>query len=253
MPAPDAQTGYAYDAIGRVYARRRRPDPRIQRAIDRALGDAPSVVSVGAGTGSYEPRDRCVVAVEPARVMIRQRRPGAGRAVRGVAEALPFASHRFDAALATLTVHHWRDPRAGLREMRRVSRRQVVLGFDPGWHGALWLTRDYVPAVAELDLGRAPCLADQVRWLECTRVEPVLIPHDCVDGFLGAYWRRPHAYLDPEVRACISSLAVLPPRQLEPGLERLERDLSTGRWHETYRHLLEREALDLGYRLLIAG
>jgi hypothetical protein len=62
-----------YDTIGRGYTRYRRPDPRWGVQINAALGDARTVLNVGAGSGSYEPTDRQVVAVEPSRAMIDQR------------------------------------------------------------------------------------------------------------------------------------------------------------------------------------
>jgi SAM-dependent methyltransferase len=242
-----------YDGIGSGYAGRRHPDPRIARAICEALDDADSVLNVGAGTGSYEPEDRRVVAVEPSRTMIAQRRRGSPPVLRGRAEALPVRTGSFDAALAVLTVHHWRDPEAGLAELRRAARRQVVFTFDPAAQLDLWFTRAYAPASAALEQERALPVARVAELLGAERVEPVLVPHDCVDGFLGAYWRRPHAYLDPAVRASISSLAQLAPRQIEPGLARLAGDLESGAWQERYGELLALESLDLGYRLVLAG
>ena len=149
-----------YDRIGRTYARTRRPDPRIARQIAEALGDARSVVNVGAGTGAYEPRDRDVVAVEPSSVMLRQRPPDAAPAVQGSAEEIPFADGAFDAALAVLTMHHWSDWRAGVDEMRRVARRRIVmLTFDPDYISRYWLVRDYLPEIAVQDEKRFPPLA----------------------------------------------------------------------------------------------
>ncbi|MGH9231136.1 MAG: class I SAM-dependent methyltransferase, partial [Acidimicrobiales bacterium] len=213
-----------YDRIGRLYRRHRRPDPRIAARIDRALGDAVTVVNVGAGTGSYEPGGRRVIAVEPSGVMVAQRPAGAAPAVRAVAEALPFIDGRFDAALAVLTVHHWHDRVAGLREMRRVSRRQVVFCFDGLINQTQWLVTDYLPEIRDM-YERAPApawIADVLGGIGVpTRVEAVPVPADCTDGFQNAYWRRPEAYLDPEVQACISSLAVLDRDIVDRGLGRL--------------------------------
>jgi SAM-dependent methyltransferase len=173
-----------YDSIGINYAALRKPDRRIAAQIEAALGDARSVLNVGAGTGSYEPLGRSVVAVEPSAEMIRQRGPEAAEAVRATAEDLPFSDASFDAAMAVLTVHHWVDPAAGLREMRRVSRGPIVLlTFDPSFRP--WLT-DYLPELATLDDAKMPAMSDYERWLGRVQVTPVLIPHDCSDGFLYA-------------------------------------------------------------------
>ena len=245
----------AYDRIGRLYRRHRRPDPRIASRIDRALGEARTVVNVGAGTGSYEPGDRCVVAVEPSAVMVAQRAPGTAPVVRGVAEALPFADDQFDAALAVLTVHHWRDQAAGLSELRRVSRRQVVLCFDPIVDEAHWLVTDYLPEIRDMyEWAPAPAWVADVLDRRGTRlrVEVVPVPADCTDGFQNAYWRRPWAYLDADVQACISSLALLDRDILERGLGRLAADLASGAWHARHGRLLEVDELDCGYRLVVA-
>ena len=195
---------YRYDRIGIVYGRHRRGDPRIVGQIERALGQAGSVVDVGAGTGAYSPVDREVVAVEPSEVMIVQRSEGAAPVVRAFADALPFPDRSFDAALATFTVHHWSDPAAGLREMRRVSASQVVLTFDQGeeWLDEFWLTRDYLPKEyfhGSMSSGLEPVL----RELDSPEVEVVPVPADCNDGFFCAYWKRPEAYLDPDVRISV--------------------------------------------------
>lgn len=235
------------------YAERRRPDPRIERRILDALGDAWSVVNVGAGAGSYEPTDRRVVAVEPSQQMLEQRPAGAAPVVRGVAERLPFADECFDAALAVLTVHHWTDPDQGFAELRRVARRQVILGFDISRQRDMWLVRDYIPAWGDLEESGGLGL-DRIRaLLDNPRMEPVPVPADCADGFGGAYWKRPEAYLDSDVRLSISSLARLPAEDVEPGLARLAGDLASGRWHERNAELLELDELDLGYVLVVGG
>jgi SAM-dependent methyltransferase len=242
----------AYDAIGVGYARTRRADPRIAARIARALGDAASVLNVGAGTGSYEPRDRRVVAVEPSTTMIRQRPAGSAPAVRAAAEHLPLADGAFDAALAILTLHHWTDPGRGLAEIRRVARGRVVLFTwdQPIWE-SFWLIREYFPAV-EIDRQRAVALADIASALGGCRSEVVPIPHDCVDGFQGAFWRRPEAYLDPRVRAGISTFARMDVDTVDEAVGRLAADLESGAWAERHRDLAERDELDLGYRLVVA-
>jgi SAM-dependent methyltransferase len=237
-----------YDSIGAGYETLRRPDPRIASRLHAALGPARTVLNVGAGTGNYEPAERAVLAVEPAARMIQRRPPGSAPVVQATAAALPFAEGTFDAALAVLTVHHWPDPLAGLREVRRVTRgRIVILTFDPA--SRPWLT-DYLPGLAALDEAQMPPLEVYRTALGTLRVEPLLTPHDCVDGFLHAYWRRPHAYLDPRIRSGSSSFHAL--KDVDAGLGRLKADLDSGDWQGRYAHLTGLEEYDAGYRLLVA-
>ncbi|MGI5380348.1 methyltransferase domain-containing protein [Streptomyces sp. CA-251387] len=241
-----------YDALGVTYARTRRPDPRIAAQIHAALGDAEHVVNVGAGSGSYEP-PQTVLAVEPSLVMITQRSPGAAPAVAAVAEHLPLRDNAADAVMALLTVHHWADLRAGIGELRRVARRRiVVLTWDQHiFRERFWLVRDYLPEAAAYDDTRAVPTDQLIDLLGGGRQEPVHVPHDCADGFGAAYWRRPHAYLDPYVRAGISMLAQTGDDALTPGLTRLADDLKTGRWHRRYAELRTLDTMDVGYRLLV--
>jgi SAM-dependent methyltransferase len=243
-----------YDQIGRTYTRTRRADPRIAAQIVAALGDAASVLNVGAGSGNYEPTDRPVVAVEPSMTMIRQRPAGAAPVVRGVAGDLPFVDQSFEAAMGTLTLHHWPDLGAGLAEVRRISRRQVFLLFDSLMHHGYWLIDDYFPAVWDLYSERqAPTVAMVAEHLDVLWVEVVLIPSDCTDGFGCAYWNRPEAHLDPGVLAGMSWSAQLPPEVLAEGVERLRNDLETGRWDERHGHLRSMTDADYGCKLVIAG
>ncbi len=242
-----------YDTIGAAYTVTRRTEPRIAAQVWAALGDARTVLNVGAGTGSYEPPDRDVTAVEPSALMRAQRAAGAAPCVAAFAESLPFEDQSFDAAMAFATVHHWEDPIAGLREMRRVARRVVVFthdSSDTGWRRRFWLTRDYLPEVAELVAGR-PSLSEQARAIGA-RTEPVLIPWDCVDGFFEAYWRRPGAYLDDQVRRGVSVWARVGPDAEQRAVRSLRDDLASGTWAERNRDLADLEAAELGLRLLVA-
>ena len=237
-----------YDSIGINYADLRIPDARIAAAIAQALGPARRVINVGAGTGSYEPADREVTAVEPSIEMIRKRRHPAAAVVQASADALPFANNAFDAAMAILTIHHWPNKQAGLREMRRVTKgRIVLLTFDPAQRP--WLT-EYLPELARLDDAQMPAMADYARWLGPVRIEPLWVPHDCTDGFLYAYWRRPEAYLDAHIRSGSSSFWAL--RGLDAGLARLADDLQSGAWDRRYGDLKTKQTYDAGYRLVIA-
>jgi hypothetical protein len=239
-----------YDSIGRIYAATRRPDPRIGAAITEALGDAASVVNVGAGAGSYEPTST-IAAIEPSSVMIAQRPAGSAPVLQAIAEQLPLRDRCADAAMALLTVQHWSDVAAGVAEMRRIAqRRMVFLTWRASGLAGYWLT-SYLPEVARRDATSDLGIQVLTEVLPEARVRPVPIPHDCVDGFGAAFWRRPEAYLDPDVRAGISFLARASEEELRPGLERLADDLRTGRWHADHGDLLGLDSLDVGYCLLI--
>jgi SAM-dependent methyltransferase len=241
-----------FDSIGVGYAERRRPDPRIAAHIADALGDARTVLNVGAGAGSYELPDREWIAIDPSDVMIRQRPAGAAPVVRGVAEALPFVTDAFDAAIAVLSLQHWSDPEGGLGELTRVARRQVILTWDVEYYASnFWFVRDYVPEMSEWERTVAT-LDTACEVLHPIRVVPVPVPHDCTDGFGGAYWRRPEAYLDPEVRASISGLALMTDGIAARAVERLRADLKSGEWHERNAELRDLEEFDVGYRLVIS-
>lgn len=239
-----------YDSIGHGYRDYRQADPRIAAIVDAALALSGTIVNVGAGVGSYEPRDRPVVAVEPSRVMIAQRSPAAAPVVQAGAEALPFASDAFDCAMAILTIHHWPNVARGIHELARVAGGRVVLLTWVGLVNDFWLM-DYVPQIITIDAHLFPSIAQLTAWLGPLRVITVPIPHDCSDGFLCAYWRRPEAYLDAGVRGAISTFARL--SDVTPGLARLRRDLDSGAWHRRYAPLLDREAIDFGYRVIVSG
>jgi SAM-dependent methyltransferase len=247
-------SGQLYDTIGGTYSITRRTEPRIAAQVWAALGDARTVLNVGAGTGSYEPPDRDVTAVEPSALMRAQRAAGAAPCVAADADRLPFGDQSFDAAMAFATVHHWPDPIAGLREMRRVARRVVVFthdSTDEGWLHRFWLTRDYLPEVADFLVGR-PSLTDLARAIDA-RVEPVLIPWDCADGFFEAYWRRPGAYLDDQVRRGMSVWSRVGPEIEQRAVRSLGDDLASGRWAERNRDLIDLDAAELGLRLLVGA
>lgn len=236
-----------YDTIGVNYSDLRTPDPRIAMRIEKALGSAETVLNVGAGTGSYEPTGRHVTALEPSVEMIRQRAASAAPVVQGHAEDLPFDDQAFDASMAVLTVHHWTDKEKGLRELRRVTRGPVVvLTYDPAFR-EFWLL-DYFPELVTLDEGKMPALDIFEEWLGPVEISSVPIPHDCTDGFVCAYWRRPEAYLDPRVRSAMSPFWTI--RDVTEGVEKLANDLGTGAWTRRHADLLTLDACDCGYRLV---
>lgn len=238
-----------YDTIGKGYANHRKPDPRIAALIAEALGDAQTVINIGGGTGSYEIPGRHIAVVEPSAEMIAQRAPGALKPIKGTAENLPFPDKSFDAASAFLTTHHWSDLDKGLREMKRVARKRCVF-FDQTFDGIdFWLLNDYFPEMRKtlktlLPLDRARAVFGDLRLV------PVPVPHDCTDGFLCAYWRRPQAYLDASVRKAISFFAIA--QDVEKKITMLQRDLEDGTWMRRNGHILRETEQDFGYRLVIA-
>jgi SAM-dependent methyltransferase len=236
-----------YDRIGIDYRALRHPDPGIEQAIQAALDEAQTILNVGAGAGSYEPRDRKVVAVEPSATMIAQRPAWAAPVVQAAAEALPFADRQFDLALAILTLHHWQDLDRGLRELKRVAKRQMIFTWDPS-HSGFWLTQEYFPEMLSIDQRIFPSFTQIEGVLGPMRRIAVPIPHDCTDGFGCAYWRRPEAYLDPQVRQAISTFHKI--KGTTAGVEKLRDDLDSGRWEARYGSLRTLTSLDLGYTLL---
>jgi SAM-dependent methyltransferase len=236
-----------YDRIGHGYALARRPDPRISAAIEAGLGEAASVLNVGAGTGGYEPADREVTAVEPSAEMIAQRPAGAAPVVQASAEALPFDDDSFDAAMALQTVHHWPDMEAGLAELRRVARRRVVILTNEAGRGdALWLD-EYFPGVPRG--GRADAVAAS---LGDVTVTPVPVARDCTDLFFFALWARPELFLDDEVVRSMWIWNIMDPAQREAGRARLAADLADGTWDRRHGDLREADELDTGLRLIVA-
>jgi SAM-dependent methyltransferase len=246
-------TELAYDRMGLGYGAVRRPDPRIAAQIEAALGDAESVLNVGAGTGSYEPTGRNVTAVEPSQTMIEQRPPGAAPVVEAFAESLPFEDDSFDAAMALITVHHWSDARAGLAEMVRVARQRVlVLTFTPTPPEELWMARDYFPRILDFHERVMLPIDELTAMLPGASVEPVPIPSQCTDGFWLAIWDRPEMHLDPDVRRASSSWHHMAQNEIDNGLARLSADLESGRWDERNGPLRTQAELDVGLRLVIA-
>jgi SAM-dependent methyltransferase len=251
QPAAAGRSPAIYDRIGTGYKHIRHPDPRLHALIGQALAGARTIVNVGAGAGSYEPADADVTAVDPSQVMLDQH-PGIAK-VKAGAEDLPFRNGSFDAAMAVMTVHHWQDLHRGLAELHRVSRRQVVVTWDPTHRPRLWLLDEYLPEIRELEHARFTPLSEVTDALDAHTVLPFPIPHDFTDGFQIAYWRRPEFYLDPVARQASSTFAQLPPAVVEPAIARLRADLQSGAWQRRHADLLCQEGVDYGYRLLIAG
>ncbi len=244
-----------YDRIGGGYACLRREDPGFRARIAAALGGALSVVNVGAGAGSYEPRDRRVLPIEPSAVMVAQRAPGLAPAIRASAGRLPLRDRSVDAAMAILSIHHWEDEQeAGVREMRRVARGPVViLTYDASVSGTMWLMADYLPEVTALDRRIFPGPDRLAAWLGGpVRVEDVPIPRDTPDRMLGAFWAHPERVLDPAARAATSGFARMPAAVVERVVAAVRRDLASGAWDARHGQLRTREEHDAGLRLVTA-
>jgi len=244
-----------YDVIGAQYAVTRREDPRIAALIHAALGEARTIVNVGAGAGSYEPRDRQVLAIEPSEVMIAQRDARLPPAIAGGAYPLPLEDRSMDAAMAILTIHHWDDDQErGVKEMRRVARGPVViLSFDPEVSARMWLMADYFPEVAELDRRTLPGPDTLARWLGGNvTVHEVPIARDTPDWSLGSFWAHPERVLDAQARNATSGFARMAPEVVNRVVEAVARDLQDGTWDARHGHLRELDEYDVGLRLLVA-
>jgi SAM-dependent methyltransferase len=244
-----------YETIGRSYAATRREDPRIARRIHEALGDARSVVNVGAGTGSYEPVDRYVIAVEPSDVMAEQRPPSRVPAIRASAGELPLRDRSVDAAIAVLTLHHWDDAQErGVRELRRVARdRVVILTYDASVSGRMWLMADYLPEVAALDERIFPSPDALTGWLGgAVEVQTLPISRDTSDWMLGSFWAHPERVLDERARANTSGFARMPDDVVQRVVSSLRRDLEDGSWDARHGELRTLDEHDVGLRLIIA-
>jgi SAM-dependent methyltransferase len=243
-----------YDTIGHGYSNTRREDPRFRARIHAALGDARTVVNVGAGAGAYEPTERHVIALEPSDVMAAQRPRHLAPAIRASAGSIPLRDRSVDAAMAVLTVHHWDEARErGVRELRRVAREAVViLTYDASVSNAMWLMADYLPEVATLDQRIFPPLHQLAEWLGGhVRIETIPIPRDTPDWNLGSFWAHPERVLDANARAATSGFARMSADVVDRVVAAVSRDLASGLWDERHQYLRSLDALDVGLRLVV--
>ena len=240
-----------YDQIGINYAQKRKSDPRIAAQILDRLQGVEKILNIGAGTGSYEPANMDLVALEPSLEMIKQRSADAHPVIQGVAESLPFEDNSFSHALTILSMHHWKNQAKAFQEINRVVTDQfIAVSWNPKSTG-FWFTRDYFPEIVEMDQHTFPSIELFEQHFNDVKVEPLLIPEDCVDGFLAAYWKRPEAYLDQNVRNSISSFSKLD--HIEERLQRLETDIKSGAWHQQNQTILHQSELDAGYIIISAS
>ncbi|MES2604223.1 MAG: class I SAM-dependent methyltransferase [Pseudomonadota bacterium] len=244
-----------YDTIGHGYSRTRREDPRFAAQIHAALGNARTVVNVGAGTGAYEPADRHVIAIEPSDVMAAQRPLELAPAIRASADSIPLRDRSVDAAMAVLSVHHWdAGCEKGVRELRRVAREAVViLTYDATVSGAMWLMADYLPEVAAMDLRIFPPPEQLAEWLGGkVQITTLPIPNDTPDWMLGAFWAHPERVLDANARAATSGFSRMPANVVDRVVAAVSRDLASGLWDDRHGHLRSLAEFDAGLRLIVA-
>lgn len=243
-----------YDSIGEGYSKTRREEPCFQDRIRAALGDARSVVNVGAGAGSYEPRDRYVVAIEPSDIMAAQRPRALAPAIRAAAHCLPLRDGSVDAAMSVLSLHHWdEEQEQGVRELRRVASGPVVLlTCDPDVSGNMWLMSDYLPEIAELDRQIFPSMTQLATWLGgTTHVEVIPVPRDTCDWMLMSFWAHPERVLDASARSATSGFARMPVDVVERAVSAVRRDLNNGTWDARNGALRELDEYDAGLRLVL--
>ncbi len=239
-----------YDGIGRGYSTKRCTDPKIYAQIAAQLQGADSILNIGAGSGSYEPENIPLIALEPSQVMINQRPEASHPAVCGRADSLPFPDNAFTHAMTVLSMHHWQNRDRAFEEIQRVTQRRFIAVTWMPDLAPFWLTDDYFPEILDYDRQHFPLIDEIKQYFTPLTVNPLLIPHDCRDGFLGCFWQRPEAYLQPAVRACISTFTKI--KYLDSGLKRLRAELLSGAWSAKYSALLSKTEVDLGYRILVA-
>ncbi|WP_026947104.1 class I SAM-dependent methyltransferase [Algoriphagus marincola] len=238
-----------YNRIGINYSDYRKPDKRIAEMIEKEIGNSISAVNIGAGTGLYEPKFLDLIAVEPSEIMINQRSSEAAPVIKASAEKLPFNDLQFDISLALLTVHHWRDLKLGLSEMKRVSNRQLIFTLDPEFPG-FWMNQRYFPEIKQIDSRIFPGFHEIEEALGPMERVSVPIPSDCSDGFGSAYWARPEAYLSEDVRLVMSSFNKISKKKLKQGIDLLSKEIADGTWDRMFGHLRNMKKLDLGFYIL---
>lgn len=240
-----------YDQIGINYSTQRQTDPRLAAQLHKELEGASKILNIGAGSGSYEPENIDLIALEPSLEMINQRKPGSHPVVQGFTDDLPFEENLFSHTMTILSMHHWQNRAIAFDEINRVTIDKFVAISWNSDSNPFWLTQDYFPEIFEIDQGIFPDLEELQNHFDNVKITPLLIPEDCIDGFLAAYWKRPEAYLHEHVRNSISSFSKI--NRLEEGLQKLQKDLDSGEWQKKNSDLLDKTELDVGYQLITAS
>lgn len=234
-----------YDTIGKTYSLGRRSDQRIAKQLNQHLIGARNILNIGAGTGSYEPDHAPVIAIEPSAEMLNQRAPDAHPAIQGSAESLPFENKSFSHSLTILSMHHWQNRAQAFNEIKRVtSERFVALSWSPDAK-RYWLTADYFPEIHDIDQAIFPTKQELKSAFPGIKFSPLLIPADCIDGFTAAFWARPEAYLQPQVRQSMSTFSKI--KRVREGITKLKQDLESGHWQQKHGEILRSQSLDAGY------
>ena len=239
-----------YDDIGVNYSVTRCTDPKIAGQLYSKLQGATRIVNIGAGTGSYEPENIELVAVEPSSKMISQRKNNYHRVEKAFAEKLPFENDSFSHAMTVNSMHHWENRALAFAEINRVATEKfVAISWDPE-SDPFWLTRDYFPEIYEMDKCIFPDMKELNEHFADVVITPLKIPADCKDGLLAAFWKRPEAYLSEKVRQSTSPFSKI--KYLAEGLKKLEDDIVSGAWARKNHTILSSTSLDVGYRLISA-
>jgi SAM-dependent methyltransferase len=244
---------FDYDNNGQQYSGQRKTEPAIASYIGKALGNAKTVLNVGAGAGSYEPEDRYVVSVEPSAVMRNQRiANGKTPAINAFGDQLPFDDHAFDAVTAFVTLHHWPDMKKGLLELKRVAREKViVMTFDPQALDRFW-NAEYFPEIIDVERQRYPTIPFITDALEADcEVWEIPVPLHCADGFQEAFYGRPEAFLDEKVRKAQSAWGFISDEQQRTIVKRLADDLASGEWDRKYGFYRTQPEFTCALRLVI--
>jgi SAM-dependent methyltransferase len=244
--------GEIYDRIGRSYISGRRTDPKIAAQLHSFLEGAESILNIGAGTGSYEPQHSKLIAVEPSATMIQQRPQSSAPVIQASAESLPFDYNQFTHCMTVLSMHHWSDRAKAFSEIKRVTQKRFVAlsWYSPGLENKYWLYRDYLTQIPELNSSIFPTVYELKVHFPNLQEHIVPIPYDCLDGFDGAYWKRPEAFLDPDVRKNMSVFSKI--KNIEPILDKLKYDIESGNWIKRNQKLLQLSEYDCGYRIFVA-
>ncbi|MCR9249115.1 MAG: methyltransferase domain-containing protein [bacterium] len=240
-----------YDKIGINYSSQRQTDPRLAAQLHKELEGATKILNIGAGTGSYEPKNMDLIALEPSQEMINQRKPGSHPVVQGFADNLLFEKDSFSHTMTVLSMHHWQNRAKAFEEINRVTTDKFVAISWNSDINPFWLTRDYFTEIFEIDQDIFPDLEELHNHFDNVKITPLMIPEDCIDGFLAAYWKRPEAYLSEHVRNSISSFSKI--TRLDEGLQKLQKDLDSGEWQKKNSDLLDKTELDVGYQLITAS
>lgn len=243
-----------YDLIGSGYDTTRRADPFIAGRLKELLADAVggTYLDVACGTGNYTialaAAGLRMVGVDQSATMIAAASAKSAEVEWHIGDvtALPFETGRFAGAICTLAIHHFADLSVSFRDIRRVMRRGPLVLFT-ATHEQMrrcWLSH-YFPDAIVASIRQMPDLPVVLQHLHSAGfdkavTEPYEIRPDLQDFFMYSGKHRPQIYLDPKVRAGISTFSRLAsPAEVEAGCGQLARDIASGHIQDvidSYRH-----------------